>query len=518
MSPDQKKIRTLKIVWSIIAAVLLVFIIVGFSIPMKTEKKTIVAHDGYVYNQTEYVTQFEISLLPEETGDEGDITVRFYDVNGNLLEEQDSYFYSDYESVSSYATAFFYVHGKVASYEIVDESYLVETESAWTVIAALCIPLFIIAMSFWVGTMFFVKEYHYTCGERKFTLYLGTFHHHVRVDDEVFDGNMNFLSGVWQVQHKFENGDELFVSVSGLNRILFTLNGFYYESDEELGKAAQVTTEQVEILPAPKAEETAEATESAEPTEATETAEAAPRTVTLPPMSVQPPDAEVKKVRKERLTRGLAFLGMFLLGLICIFISVAPAPGVEIAESRGYINARYEQTGGTVRTEYEVDLLFSEEVDGGDVTIAFYDKNGTLLDRVTDEVIWQDFEGVYVIRGDVAYFEVEDYMVSKLSWLLIPAIILWYFAIIIALPLFLLSLMHKTAKFEYEDKEIIVYVRNSLRYVKVNGRKYYEDNIARFGEKHIRVELADGQVVQITCSGVNNISAKVGDTVLTAKK
>ena len=410
------------------------------------------------------------------------------------------------------------MHGKVASYEIVDESYLVETESAWTVIAALCIPLFIIAMSFWVGTMFFVKEYHYTCGERKFTLYLGTFHHHVRVDDEVFDGNMNFLSGVWQVQHKFENGDELFVSVSGLNRILFTLNGFYYESDEELGKAAQVTTEQVEILPAPKAEETAEATESAEPTEATETAEAAPRTVTLPPMSVQPPDAEVKKVRKERLTRGLAFLGMFLLGLICIFISVAPAPGVEIAESRGYINARYEQTGGTVRTEYEVDLLFSEEVDGGDVTIAFYDKNGTLLDRVTDEVIWQDFEGVYVIRGDVAYFEVEDYMVSKLSWLLIPAIILWYFAIIIALPLFLLSLMHKTAKFEYEDKEIIVYVRNSLRYVKVNGRKYYEDNIARFGEKHIRVELADGQVVQITCSGVNNISAKVGDTVLTAKK
>ena len=515
MSPDSKKIKTLKIVWSIISLVLLVFIIVGFGIPSKMEKRTILAHEGYVYNQTEYITQYEISILPEETGDEGDITVRFYDKNGNLLEEQDGYFYSDYESVSSYATAFFYVHGKVASYEIVDGSYLIEAENAWGVIAALCIPLFIIAMSFWVGTMFFVKEYHYTCGERKFTLYLGTFHHHVRVGDDVFDGNMNFLSGVWQVQHKFENGDELFVSVSGLNRILFTLNGFYYESDEELGKAAQVITEQVEILPAEKGIETAENVEN------TEATDAAPRTITLPPMSVQPPDAEVKKVKKERLTRWWAFFGMLLLGLLCIVFSAFPLSNVEIAESYGYINARYEQTGSgttSVRMEYEVDLRFSEEVDGGEVTIAFYDKDGTLLDRITDEVIWQDFEGVYVIRGDVAYYVVEDFMVSNLSWLLIPAIILWEFAIIIALPLFLLSLMHKTAKFEYDRKEITVYVRNSLRYVKVNGRKYYEDNIARFGEKHIRVELADGQVVQITCSGVNNISAKVGDTVLTAKK
>ncbi len=519
MSPDQKKIRTLKIVWSIITVVLLVFMIVGFNIPMKTEKKAILAHEGYIVEQTEYLTYYEIQLLPEEEDEFGDVTVRFYDKDGNLLEEEESYFSSGYESISSYASVSFYVHGAVASYEIVGESYLVESESALSVIGIFCIPLFIIALGFWVGTMFFVKEYHYTCGERKFSLYLGTFHHHVRVDDEVFDGNMNFLLGVWQLNHKFENGDSLFVSVSGLNRISFTFNGFFYESDEELGKAAQVITGQTQELPA--IAETTENIESVASVDVAETAETATRSVALPPMSVQPPDAEVKKVKKERLTRGLVFLGMLLLGVLCIFISAFPASGVEIAESRGYINARYEQTVGettTVRTEYEVDLLFSQEVDGGEVTLAFYDKNGKLLKRVTDEVIWQDFEGVYIIRGDVAYFEVEDYMVSKLSWLLIPAVILWYFCIVIALPLFLLSLLHKTAKFEYEGREITVYVRNSLRYVKVDGRKYYEDNTLRFGEKHIRVTIADGQNVQVTCSGVNNISAKVGDRVLTAKK
>ncbi len=514
MSPDQKKIRTLKIVWSIILAVALVLMIVGFSIPIKTEKKPILSHEGYILDQTDYVTQYEIIILPEDMdADYGEATVRFYDKDGKLLESQTSEFYVNYESMSSYISAYFYVHGEVASYEIVENAYTVEEESGWVIIGVLSVPLFVLALSFWIGTMFFVKEYHYTCGERKFSLYLGTFHHHVRVDDDVFDGNINFLTGVWQLNHKFDNGDELFVSVSGLNRISFTFNGFFYESDEELGKAAQVLTGQTQELPA--------IAETVESGETPETAETATRSVTLPPMSVQPPDAEIKKVRKERLTRGLVFLGMLLLGVLCIFISAFPAPGVEIAESRGYINARYEQTVGgttTVRTEYEVDILFTEEVDGGEVTLAFYDKDGKLLDRVTDEVIWQDFEGAYIVRGEVASYKVESFTVSKLSWLLIPAIILLYFAIIIALPLFLLSLMHKTAKFEHEGKEIIVYARNSLRYVKVNGRKYYEDNTLRFGEKHIRVTLADGQIMQITCSGVNNISAKVGDTVLTAKK
>lgn len=523
MSPDQKKIRTLKIVWSIILAVALVLMIVGFSMPIKTEKKPILSHEGYVLDKTEYVTQYEILILAEDMdADYGEATVRFYDKDGKILETQTSEFYVDYESMSSYMSAYFYVHGEVAGYEIVENVYTVEEEGGWVIVGVLSVPLFVLALSFWIGTMFFVKEYHYTCGERKFSLYLGTFHHHVRVDDDVFDGNINFLTGVWQLNHKFENGDELFVSVSGLNRISFTFNGFFYESDEELGKAAQVLTGQTQEVPA-----VAETAENAEPVASADGAEnaaagtPATRFIALPPMSVQPPDAEIKKVKKERWTRGLVGLGMLILGILIILLSAIPAPGVEIAESRGYINAKYEQTVGgttTVRTEYEVDILFTEEVDGGEVQIAFYDKNGKLLDRVTDEVIWQDFEGVYIVRGEVASYKVESFTVSKLSWLIIPAIMLLYFAIIIALPLFLLSLTHKTAKFEYEDKEITVYARNSLRYVKVDGRKYYEDNTLRFGEKHMRVTLADGQIVQITCSGVNNISAKVGETVLSAKK
>lgn len=511
MGPEQKKIKTLKIVWSIIAAVLLAVVIVFFSIPATREKKTVLAHEGYVAKQTEYITEYEILLfLDGEDVSVADATVRFYDGNGKLLEEQDGCFYADEESMSAYMRAFFSVHGEVASYEIVENSCYADEGSAFGIIGALCVPLLCAALAFWASAMFFVKEYHYTCGERKFTVYLGNFHHHVRVDGEIFDGNMNFLSGVWQVKHEFENGDLLFVSVSGLNRVSFIFNGFVYESDEELGKAALVTTEQAEELPVNEEFFGADAEEKP-----------APRSAALPPMSVQPPDAEIKKVRKERLSRGLTVLGMVLVAIICIAFSAFPAKGVTLTDSRGYINARYEQTIGgmtNVRTEYEVDLRFSEEVDGGEVQLAFYDKDGNLLERVTDLVIWQDFEGVYVIYGDVASFEVESYWTTKLSWLIIPACILLYIAIIFVLPFFLLSLMHKTAKFEYEGREITVYARNSLRYVKVNGRKYYEDNTVRFGEKHIRVTLADGETVQITCSGVNTISAKIGERALPPKK
>lgn len=523
MQTEKKKVVTTKIVLAAIFAALLSVIIAAFSLQPVTAKHSVLAHNGYAREYDGYITEYTVELVAQDSDASwAEATVRFYDKNGTLLETQTGEFYYNYETVSQKLSAYFYVHGEVASYEIVDDCYYTETESPLFTIGVLCTPLCFIALIFLVAALIGVKTCSYTCGDRKVIVYIGLFHHYARVGEEIFDGTINWLTGVWQMKHTFDNGDELFVSLSGLNHLSLAFNGFVYESDEELAKYAADTQfiAQTEM----QAEEPA-----IEPKESADEEiffEGAPKTDEKPqkramPTAILAPDAETKKIRKSRLLRGLIPGGIVLLGIAICLLSAIPAKGVTITESRGYINKEYVQSAGEtqiVRTEYEVELTFSEQVDGGDVTLAFYDEKGNFLGSVTDSVIDQEFEGVYVIEGKVASFRVESYQVGKGTWLIIVGAVLAVVSLEFGIPLFVLSLMHKTKKFAYGEKEIVVYARNSFRYVKINGVKYYEDNTVRFGEKHIRIPLEDGELLQVTLSGVNNVSAKVGETQLSEKK
>lgn len=527
MQTEKKKVATTKIITAIIFFLLFAFIIVAFHTTPTKAKHNILAHNGYVRTYDGYISEYIVEIATQTDNEPtGEATVRFYDENGRLLETQTGYFDYNYETISQKLSAYFYVHGEVANYEIADNCYYAERESPLLTVGALCAPLCFIALIFFVAALIGVKVCSYTCGDRKIIVYIGLLHHYARVGEEIFDGTLNWLTGGWQVKHTFENGDTLFVSLSGFNHLSLAFNGFVYETDEELAKYAAIAQTEIQAVTQTEREETEKTVAQTESADEEIFFEGAPATYEQPkkpimPTAVLSADAESKKVRQIRLLRGLIFGGIILLGVIICFLSAIPAKGVTIAESHGYINKEYAQSAGAteiIRTDYEVELTFSEYVDGGEVTLAFYDEKGNFLGRVTDNVFEQEFEGIYTIEGKVGSFKVENYSVGKCSWLIIVGALFAVLGAEFGIPLFILSLMHKTKKFSYGEKEIVVYARNSLRYVKINGVKYYEDNTVRFGEKHIRIPLENGELLQVTCSGVNNISAKVGEIVLPEKK
>lgn len=220
--------------------------------------------------------------------------------------------------------------------------------------------------------------------------------------------------------------------------------------------------------------------------------------------------------KKKILRRIIVAIAVFLVGLL---LAIVPWHGeLEIVDHNGYINSYNSYSDVSI---VELEITFNQEVDSGDITIAFYDKDGYLIDTVT-EWFYYGYPGntlsdsYIVVDGEVASYEILYYDVTMPSSTTLSIVgsgimLIDLFGLIVVLLL-------NCKVYYYEDKEIVVYAGIYHHYIKINGEKYDEHNTP-ISFVHICLSCeCDEDYIESTITTFNRITLKVNGKLQTPSK
>ena len=212
---EKKKILIHRIIW---LSILLIFIFLPIIvINCEPELKMINSECYTDYGNT--VTQCEIELKFNREIISGEATVSFYDVNGDLIEIKDVYFFDNGKVVSE----IIYIDDMVDSYDIISLDF--ETDTNNIVFMLYFIPL--VAMIFVITLTLNYKEYDFN--GKTIAVYAGVNKHYLKIDDEKFDEHNSWLifSPLKLSTKLGEN--EIVATISLTNNISLKINNKLYQ-------------------------------------------------------------------------------------------------------------------------------------------------------------------------------------------------------------------------------------------------------------------------------------------------
>ncbi len=238
---------------------------------------------------------------------------------------------------------------------------------------------------------------------------------------------------------------------------------------------------------------------------------------------------EKKKVRSIKLVlAAIYFFAIISFPISSAFMNVENVKA-EVVSDDCYIEEylEYSQESGC-----SLSLAFNVEVSAADVTVAFYDKNGELLEE--KEVYCSSYyndsyndyytvtSSTFYVYGNVDSYEIIDHNVTYEkydfldsfleSWALMSACIL-IFSILPPFCLILIKILLISCKvYTYGENEIVVYAGFYHKYIKVNGVRVDEYNsIIRFFDIHFSTCLEDGTMLNARITLTKRISLKIND-------
>ena len=210
--------------------------------------------------------------------------------------------------------------------------------------------------------------------------------------------------------------------------------------------------------------------------------------------------------KKKILRRIIVAIAVFLVGLLLVLV---PWHGeLEIIDHNGYIDSYNSYSDVST---VELEITFDQEVYDGDITIAFYDKDGNLIDTVTEwfyDGLGKTLSNSYiVVDGEVGGYEILYYDVTTSSSITLSIIgsgimLIDVFGLIVVLLL-------NCKVYYYEDKEIVVYAGIYHHYIKINGEQYDEHNTP-VSFIHINLSCEDGEdYMESIITTFNRITLKI---------
>lgn len=173
------------------------------------------------------------------------------------------------------------------------------------------------------------------------------------------------------------------------------------------------------------------------------------------------------------------FVWLIALPIFMFFLGVDPTVTPLTVDDECYIEY-YELIDSTW---CEVYVTFEEEVDPGDISVAFYDENGYLLEKrvapfAIDTAESNTLYSVFYVNGYVDSYEIVDTSdiqpASYGNYLGFYAF-LWIWAgirLIYVIPGIILTLCLSCKTYQYNNDSILVYAGYFKYYLKVNGVVY----------------------------------------------
>lgn len=201
-----------------------------------------------------------------------------------------------------------------------------------------------------------------------------------------------------------------------------------------------------------------------------------------------------------------------LLLAICIIVALAmtfssPKPA-KIVDQNGYVDYYDSLNDSTC----EIEIICAEDVQGSNITVAFYDEEGNLLSTETEYFYPNSnklTETFYYINGKVDSYEIVDGninaydnsdVVARVFFIMSPFILI----------LLICSLMLSYKVYDYDGNKIEVYSGWYYHYIKINGEKYDEHNtLQSFSPIYLSCMLDDYTTIEATISLSNRIALKI---------
>lgn len=216
----------------------------------------------------------------------------------------------------------------------------------------------------------------------------------------------------------------------------------------------------------------------------------------------------------------------WIWAIVCLFCLLFPSmidalqPELEIVDSNCYIQEYYESLD---ETSCELEVTFNREVYSGDVTVAFYDDNGNYLETVKCYCIPDYIDGKIAVdsycsvKGEMSYFEIVSYDIEPEAgayWALVGFLI-------IAIPIFIASLLLSYKEITWKGKKISVYAGFYHHTLRVDGELCDTHNtISTFSAIKLSTTIKDEaetekeSIVEATITLTNRISIKVDNKLV----
>lgn len=215
--------------------------------------------------------------------------------------------------------------------------------------------------------------------------------------------------------------------------------------------------------------------------------------------------------KRKLLIRKLLWTVLLLIGIVVpIIIANLPAKDVEFIDDNVFINNYYEYTDTTT---CEIEVTFSDTVESGHITVAFYNNNRLLA---TEEGYLYGYGATlsctfYSVNGKVDSYEIVDCTAN------VPNIfdsVIYFYSILIAdiviFAFFIGALLLSCKIYYYYGLKILVYSGWYHHYIKVDGYKVDEHNtIISFSPIYLSAVLEDGTTLEATITMTNRISLKI---------
>ena len=233
---DKKKIKTHKIIWSVIftISIILPFIFIFCNSSCNADKEaTIVSNTGKLDDYYEYIntSSCTITLTFDIDVDSGYIEVEFYDVNGKLLADKTDYFYAYSNKVDVH---FYSIDGKVSSYNVVDY-YAIQDLSYNRVIGTqifrAMIYISILILAFFISALLLsCKIYEYN--GNYITVYAGWSNYFIKVNGVKVDEYVSMFNyGAIDLQTTLSDGSFVMARISPSNKITLRINNVLYSKE-----------------------------------------------------------------------------------------------------------------------------------------------------------------------------------------------------------------------------------------------------------------------------------------------
>jgi len=215
MEREKKKVLVRRIIGLIFAGLLIIL-----EVLLCTLKPKIVDHEGFIvdYYPSINSTTCEIKLTFDMPVYDADVTIAFYDENGNLLDTVTEWFYGGNGNGKTLTELFVSIDGEVESYEIVSySSQFVLMPGLWVVPISLFV-LLILLLAF--GSK--CKVYYYN--GKRIVVFSGYFHNHIKVDGQIYDEYTTFTSFT-PITLSCDVGEKIEARISPSGFITLKVNG-----------------------------------------------------------------------------------------------------------------------------------------------------------------------------------------------------------------------------------------------------------------------------------------------------
>ena len=172
-----------------------------------------------MYDETTGYSDCEVELTFNKPVAYGDVTIYFYDVNGDLIDTATAYFSKTGTVVTDEIT---YIHGEIDSYELDYLDFSAELEFLdFVYLFYFFIPASIIL--FINSLVLCYKKYEYN--EKVIEVYAGYYNHYIKVNGEKYDEHKTLATfSPIVLSCTLDSGEKMQATISLTNQISLKLN------------------------------------------------------------------------------------------------------------------------------------------------------------------------------------------------------------------------------------------------------------------------------------------------------